>query len=201
MAMISPFKDYETTRSLVSMSRLYYETEKKKEELERDLNQKNKRLADIAKRIRQVISEDDEFTIWKNNYVTGSGNGAAIIGFVESMLGTNDTDSVIPFIMKTLKYPYEHYTKEYWEKQISDGRFGADNGTVDAAEDATDTNDATNGNPVNDVQSIPSILTKDGIADMLKRERLVPGENLRTFEVEYDQSGRVTKLHIEIIPE
>jgi len=54
--------------------------------------------------------------------------------------------------------------------------------------------------PIENEEVRPSILTKEGIADFLKREKLVSGENLKSFEVDYDLEGRVSKLHIEILP-
>lgn len=50
-----------------------------------------------------------------------------------------------------------------------------------------------------ETKTITSILTKDGIAAFLESEQLVPGKNLKTFEVEYDLDGNVSLFHIELL--
>lgn len=193
MAMISTYQDYELTRSLMKLSQLYYETKREKETKERELKWKNERLKAISERMRQIISEDDEYKILKNNYLTQE-NNALVVNFVERMLDTKDDEKVMKLITETLTYLDSTYRKEYWAEQLDSGRFEVDEETEEMKRKLLITK------PIENEEVRPSILTKEGIADFLKREKLVPGENLKSFEVDYDLEGRVSKLHIEILP-
>ena len=193
MAMISTYQDYELTRSLMKLSQLYYETKREKETKERELKWKNERLKAISERMRQIISEDDEYKILKNNYLTQE-NNALVVNFVERMLDTKDDEKVMKLITETLTYLDSTYRKDYWAEQLDSGRFEVDEETEEMKRKLLITK------PIENEEVRPSILTKEGIADFLKREKLVPGENLKSFEVDYDLEGRVSKLHIEILP-
>lgn len=193
MATISTYQDYELTRSLMKLSQLYYETKREKETKERELKWKNERLKAISERMRQIISEDDEYKILKNNYLTQE-NNALVVNFVERMLDTKDDEKVMKLITETLTYLDSTYRKEYWAEQLDSGRFAVDEETEETKRKLLITK------PIENEEVRPSILTKEGIADFLKREKLVPGENLKSFEVDYDLEGHVSKLHIEIIP-
>jgi len=113
MAMISTYQDYELTRSLMKLSQLYYETKREKETKERELKWKNERLKAISERMRQIISEDDEYKILKNNYLTQE-NNALVVNFVERMLDTKDDEKVMKLITETLTYLDSTYRKDYW---------------------------------------------------------------------------------------
>lgn len=121
MAMISPYKDYELTRSLMKLNMLYYQTKCERDDLERDIKYKEERMAAIRNRMCEILSTDDEWKIMKNNYLTYD-SSQPVINFVERMLDTHDDEKVMRFINETdgLTERDSRYTKGYWEQQLKE---------------------------------------------------------------------------------
>ena len=124
MAMISPFKDYELTNSLMELSDMFRKTREEKRRLEEEIKHKVERLNAIEKRMRDIVSNEDKWKIAKNNFLTFS-NHQSIVDFVERMLNTRDNEKVMNVIMHTMNITEmdSRYTKEYWENELNNGTY------------------------------------------------------------------------------
>lgn len=124
MAMISPFKDYELTNSLMELSDMFRKTREEKRRLEEEIKHKVERLNAIEKRMRDIVSNEDKWKIAKNNFLTFS-NHQSIVDFVERMLKTRDTEKVMNVIMHTMNLTGmdSRYTKKYWENELNNGTY------------------------------------------------------------------------------
>lgn len=124
MAMISPFKDYELTNSLMELSDMFRKTREEKRRLEEEIKHKVERLNAIEKRMRDIVSNEDKWKIAKNNFLTFS-NHQSIVDFVERMLKTRDNEKVMNVIMHTMNITEmdSRYTKEYWENELNNGTY------------------------------------------------------------------------------
>ena len=124
MAMISPFKDYEVTNSLMELSHMYYHTKCEYESLERDIKHKKERLNAIEDRMKSIVANKEEWEINLDNYKSYNSN-YSVIGFVETLLNTFNEKEVIEYIVNTLKLAEKdsRYTKAYWEKELEKGTY------------------------------------------------------------------------------